>query len=197
MIGESDDAYVPDSPSFAILFLLKCGTADQWVRFWSGFGPYQLDPDDIDTDGGLYTGLGTIQGLPELSLALNGGYSSLEFNLSGLTAEALALAGADRDIVDSAKIHVGLIDMGPFYVPIGETDWLMRAIAGKPRTKRVGTGEQAIRTITLPATLAFQDTNLTASEFLTPTGQRARSGDDAFCDNTPAYSANTTVKWPA
>jgi hypothetical protein len=197
MIGESDDAYVPDTLSVAFFWLLKCGTPDQWVRFWSGFGNYPHAADAIDTRGGIYTGLGDLQGLPELALALNGAFSGLEFSLSGLTVEALVLAGVDRDLVDGASIHVGMRDLGPFFEPVGGTDWLMRAIAGKPRTKRQGTPPQAVRTVTLPATLAFQDTNLTASQFLTPTGQRARSADDAFCDLTPAYSSNSTVKWPA
>lgn len=196
-IGLSDDAYVADTPSFAIFFLLKCGTEEQWVRFWSGQGLFELPADATDTTGGTYAGVGALLGLPELSGAFNGAYSALDFSLSGFPPEAVAAALEAADLVEWSRLHVGMVDLDHHQAPVGACDWMFRARAGRPAIKRTGQGLRRVRTISLPALTSFGDTRLTASRYLTPTGQRARSADDAFCDLTPAYSSNSTVKWPA
>ena len=194
--GLSDDAFVPDTPSFAIFMLMKCGEPEDYVRFWSGIGDFRLAPDAVDTDGGTYKGLPFPQGLPELSQALNGAFQGIEFSLSGVNTEILRLAGVDRNIVDGARVHLGIMDLGDNHAPVGGCDWLFQAIAGKLIMRRMGQGDQAVRAITLPATTAFKDRLLAPLAYLTPTGQRSRSSDDAFCDMTPAYSAASTIKWP-
>lgn len=195
-IGLSDAAFTPDPPNFIIFFLLKCGTPDQWMRAWSGRGDFPLAADAFDTTGGTYMGLPMPQGLPELSQAINGSFQGLEFSLSGVNAEIMTLAGADRDLVNGAKVHVGVMDLDEHQQPIGSADWLFRAIAAKPTVKRSGQGDLATRTISLPVSTAFKNRHLSPVAYLTPQGQRARSADDAFCDLTPAYSAASTVKWP-
>lgn len=197
MSFDSDPSYVPDPPSFAIFFLLKCGAPDQWVRFWSGEGDYDLPPDTTDTTGGLYHGLGFPMGLPSMSQAINGAASSLEFSLSGVDATAMAMAGIDRQSVDGSPLYVGIVDLDNYQAPLGACDWLLEAQAGKPRTSRSGQGAGALRTITLPAATDFYDRNLAAVAFWSPTGQRARSADDSFFDQIPTMSAGMIIEWPA
>jgi len=197
MSFDSDDAYVPDPPSFAIFFLLKAGEPANWVRLWSGEGDYELPADGTDTTGGLYQGLGFPVGLPSISQAINGAASSLEFTLSGVDATAIAMAGVDRETVNNSLLYVGIVDLDEHQAPLTACDWLLEAQAGKPRTSRVGQGEGALRTITLPASTDFYDRNLAAVAFWSPTGQRARSPDDTFFDQIPAISAGMIIQWPA
>jgi len=195
---ESDAAYVPDPPSFAIFFLMKVGVAAAgWIRVWSGEGDYALLADATDTTGGHYMGLGFPVGLPALSQAINGAATSLEFTLSGVDATALALAGVDRDQVDGSLLYVGIVDLDEHQQPMGSCDWLLEAQAGKPRTARTGRGDGAVRSITLPASTDFFDRNLSAVAYWSPTGQRARSPDDTFFDQIPTISAGMVIEWPA
>lgn len=197
MSFDSDTGYVPDTPSFAIFFLLKAGAAADWVRLWSGEGDYALPADSTDTTGGIYLGLGFPVGLPSISQAINGAASSLEFTLSGVDATAVAMAGVDRHIVDGSMLYVGIVDLDDYQAPVGACDWLLEAMAGKPRTSRTGQGAGAVRTITLPASTDFYDRNLSAVAFWSPTGQRARSADDSFFDQIPTISAGMIIEWPA
>lgn len=198
MSFESDPAYVPDPPSFAIFFLMKVGADPaNWVRVWSGDGDFDLPADATDTVGGRYVGLGFPIGLPELSQAINGAATSLEFTLSGVDATALRLAGVERDEVDGSLIYVGLVDLDESQQPATACDWLLEAQAGKPRVSRVGQSDTAVRTITLPASTDFFDRNLAATAYWSPTGQRARSPTDTFFDLIPTISQGMVIEWPA
>lgn len=196
-MGASDEAYVADTDSFAIFFLLKCGTPDQWVRATTIWGGAPVEADAIDTTGGAYWGLPFPTGLPELSQVINGTFQGIEITLSGLsvTNELQELVKVDRDLVNGARLHIGVMDLDERQQPASALDWLFEAQAGWPRIQRIGKSPTAFRSVTLPATAAFKDRNLAPIAYWTPQGQRARSADDAFCDNTPAYSAISTIKW--
>lgn len=194
--GLSDDDFVPDTPSFAIFLLVKCGTPDQHVRACSVAGDYRLPADTIDTTGGIYTGLPFPNGLDQLSQAINGSFAGVDFSMSGVDATVLQLATVSRDLVNGSKVHLGIVDLGENFAPTGPCDWLFQAIAGKPIIRRTGQGDQAVRTVTLPTTTAFKDRHQAPIAYWTSQGQRSRSADDGFCDLTSAYSAQSTVKWP-
>lgn len=197
-VGLSDEAYVADTPSFAIFFLLKCGEPEQWLRACSVWGDFEVEADAFDTTGGIYKFLPFPTGLDELSQAINGTFQGVEFSMAGtlVTAEVLQLAGIDRELVNGSLINIGIMDLGERQQPAGTLDWLFEAQAGWPKVQRFGRYPQAMRSISLPATAAYKDRHLAPIAYLTPQGQRARSADDAFCDLTPAYSSNSTVKWP-
>lgn len=197
MSFDSDETYVPDTPNFAIFFLLKCGEPEQWVRLWSGEGDFDLSADDFDTTGGRYISLGFPVGLPAISQAINGASTTLEFSLSGVDATALRMAGVDRDLVDGSIIHVGIMDLDEHQQPASGCDWLLEARAGKPRVSRTGRSEGALRTITLPASTDFTDRNRAAIAWWSPTSQRVRSPDDTFFDQVPAITAGMVISWPA
>lgn len=197
MSFESDGSYQPDTPNFAIFWLLKVGDAPTgWVRLWSGAGDFDLPADDTDTTGGRYVSLGFPLGLPAFSQAINGAAASVEFSLSGVDAEAMRLVGVDRDQVDGALVYVGIMDLDEHQQPASTCDWLMEAQAAKPRVSRTGQGSRAVRTISLPCVTDFFDRNLAATAYWSPTGQRSRSGDDAFFDLIPTISAGMVIEWP-
>lgn len=196
MSGDSDLAYVPDTPSFAIFFLLKAGDEHDWVRLWSGDGDYALEPDATDTGGGIYSSVGFPAGLPALTQVINGAFAALDFTLSGVSALGLALAGVDRDLVNGALVYVGLVDLGAGQAAAGAVDWILTAEAGKPRTRRVAQAEGAERSVTLPTSTALRDRNRAPFSFWTRIGQRNRSADDSFCDRVSLYALDATVQWP-
>jgi hypothetical protein len=197
MSFDSDDSYVPDPPSFGIFFLIKAGDAASWVRVWSGDGFYDLPADGTDTSGGRYMGIGFPVGLPAISQAINGTSSNIEFSMSGVDATALRLAGADRNLVNGALVYLGLVDIDEHQQPTTSCDWILEGQAGKPRVSRVGRDEGALRTISLPVSTEFVDRNRAAIAWWSPSGQRARSADDAFCDQVPTISAGGVYTWPA
>lgn len=193
----SDDGYQPETRDFAIYFLLKAGTPDKWVRFWSGENDRQLPPDDFDTAGGLYLPIGMPGGLPVISGALNGTYNVGEFAMSGVNQSAIQLLGEDRHLVNGAQIHIGLQDMGPYETPIGSVDWLGTFFAGKPGFRRQVSELGTTRTIFVPWVSGFFDRNLGRAAILSPESQRRRSPGDAACDFLPRIQAGMIIEWPA
>lgn len=194
---ESDAGYVPETPSFGIFFLLKAGAdPEDWSRLWTGEHDFDLPPDETDTAGGRYISVGFPTDLPAFSEAFNGSYVSLALSLSGVDATALRLSGADRDEVDGAAVHLGLIDFDQYAQPIGACDWLFKGTAGLPRASREGSGAGAVCTITLPVIGGMTRRNNAQFQFCSPVSQRIRSSTDAFFDRTPSYNAGTTVTWP-
>lgn len=196
MSYESDSGYVADTRDFAIFFLLKAGTAANWVRLTSVEGGFTVPADSIDTLGGNYTCLGFPTGLPILSEAINGAFDSIDFSLPGVDATAIRLLTTDRAIVTGAAVHVGMIDLDSAQQPVGSIDWLIEGKAAAPRWSRQGQGEGALFTITLPVSTALFERNQSAIAYLTPTGQRSRSSDDAFCDFVTKMQAGMVVDWP-
>lgn len=198
MSGESDAGYLPDGPSYAIFFLLKQGGDPAgWVRLWSGDGLHRLGADAIDTTGGDYIGLGFPANVPALTQCINGAFDNLDFVLSGVDQTAIDLSTVNRDQVFRSPIHVGLCDFDAAAQPIGTPDWLWEAKAGKPRIKRSGQGDTAVRAIVLPSSTAMVDRNVAAYAYWTPADQKARFPTDQGCDYTPSYAEDTTYAWPA
>lgn len=196
-VGLSDAAFVADTPSFAIFFLLRCGEPEQWVRASTVWGDIEVAADAIDTTGGIYRFLPFPTGLETLSQAINGAFQAIDITMSGVavSADVLQLANVDRHLVNGSRAHFGVMDLDERQQPASSLDWLSVAIAGMPRLSRIGQAGQAVRSITLPLTAAFKDRRLAPIAYLTPQGQRARSGDDSFCDRTPGYSAISSVTW--
>lgn len=198
MSFDSDAGYVPDTPNFAIFFLLCAGaTPADWVRLWSGAGDYAFPADAFDTSGGTYIGLGFPLGIPAISQAFNGSASSLEFSLSGVDATALRAAGVDRETVNMSLLYVGLIDLDEHQQPVGTCDWLTEAQAGMPRTQRVGNGSGSVMSVTLPASLDFFDRNLAATNFWSDASQKLRSATDTMFAFIARMNLGMVISWPA
>ncbi|MNE93437.1 hypothetical protein D3C80_1912900 [compost metagenome] len=51
--------------------------------------------------------------------------------------------------------------------------------------------------MTLSVGSAFTDRSRPQLTFMTPTDQRRRSPDDAFCDRVPGYGIDSSIQWPA
>lgn len=196
MIGQSDETYAPDSPAYAIFWLLKVGEPEDWPRLWTGDGDFALSADAVDTTGGTYKSVGFPAGIEAFGQVINGASENIQFSLSGVDATAMRLAGVDRDAVNGSEIHIGMMDFDEFAQPTGPCDWLVELIAGKPRVRREGRDSGAVRTISLPATGGMKDRNMAGFAFWTGASQRRRSSDDAFCDRVTLYTKESTVKWP-
>ena len=66
-----------------------------------------------------------------------------------------------------------------------------------PAVDRDGSNGQVVRRVTLSVGSAFTDRSRPQLTFMTPTDQRRRSPDDAFCDRVPGYGIDSSIQWPA
>lgn len=166
------------------------------LRLWFGLGDFEIGADAIDTTGGVYRGLGELNGLPVLSQLINGVCERVEFSISGVSAEALRLADEDADEVRGASVHVGLSGLDRDFQPLTAPMWLWEGEADTPRFSWDTSSDPQVRTISLSVGSAMMGRRRPRYRNFTGVEQRRISADDAFCDRVPVYSRGSTRKWP-
>jgi hypothetical protein len=177
--------------------LMHIATEPLAVRAWTGVGPFEHAGDTVDVGGGTYLGLGEMQDIPALQQLVNGVASRIELSLSGVDDRLVELADADAPDVRSKAVTLGLQFFDEAWQPLGDTLWIWDGEADVIRTDTVsdpGFGRQ--RTITLSVGSLTTGRRRPVLSFFTRAQQRRRSDDDAFCDRTALYSADTELPWP-
>lgn len=170
---------------------------DTPVRAWTGVGPFEHPGDAVDVTGGTYLGLGEMQDIPALQQLVNGVASRIELSLSGVDDRIVALADADAPDVRSKVVTLGLQFFGSDWQPLGDTLWIWDGEADVIRTDTVSDPSFGrARTVTLSVGSLTTGRRRPVLSFFTRAQQRRRSSDDAFCDRTGLYSADTELKWP-
>lgn len=167
------------------------------VRAWTGVGPIQVDPWGQDTTGGTYLGVGLLGGVPALAQLVNGTAARLDLSLSGVDSTIIDLATGGSDDIRMKPVSVGLIFMGedwqplstPLCVFVGDSDVIRFASQSSPN------GERS-REVTLSIGSVLTGRRRPNYSYWTRAGQRARSGDDAFCDRVAGYNVDSELKWP-
>lgn len=181
--------------------LVKTSGAAGWLRLWGGVGNYAMAANNIDTLGGVYTGLGEVIGMPTLSQLINGVADRIEFQLSGVDPKTLALVDADAETVRSAAVHVALVAFDDAYQAATQPAWVWEGEADVPTVSRQSTMGQdgtieIIRAVSLSVGSVFTGRRRPKMSYLTGVEQRRRSPDDAFCDRVSSYAQGTTDQWP-
>lgn len=163
------------------------------VRLWSGAGDFALPGDALDPDGGLYLGVGTLTNLPEIQSLINGSAERAEFTLSGVDATMAELFDGEADLIEGARLNLGILALGRDWQPVTPMNWLWEA-----EVDAATAGEDGGRmTISLSAGTAMTDRRRLQALYYTGPDQRRRSADDAFCDRVALYTQETTARWPA
>lgn len=175
--------------------------APEPLRLWFGVGDFELDADAIDTVGGVYSGLGELNDLPALSQLINGVFERIELSMSGVSAQALALADEDAESVVGAGTHFAILGLDGDWQPTSAAKWLWEGGADTPRfswdTSASPEGEVThTRTIALSVGTAMTGRKRPPWRNFTGVEQRRISADDAFCDRVGLYSRGSTRKWP-
>lgn len=189
-----DDTLRGDRLQPGWLMFVNC---DPPVRVWSGSQNFKLGaasgPDAI---GGLYLGLGVLVGVPSLKVPINGAFSQHIFSLSGVSAEAMRLANADRDTVRGATVAWARIELDADSQPIGDPLWLWKGWVGSPRVTRDGSSVPPLRTIALVTASGSVRRRVRQFGYWTGPQQRARDPIDSACDQVSTYARGTDVIWP-
>jgi hypothetical protein len=170
---------------------------DTPVRAWTGVGTFPHPGDAVDATGGDYLGLGEMQDIPALQQLVNGVASRVELSLSGVDDRIVALADADAADVRSKIVSLGLQFFDEAWQPLGDTLWIWDGEADVIRTDTVS-GPDFVRSriVTLSVGSITTGRRRPKLNHFTRAQQRRRSSDDAFCDRTGLYSADTELKWP-
>lgn len=176
------------------ILLLRMAT-DPVVRVWSGAGPLAVPTDTVETEDTPYSGLGELLNLPAVEQLINGVSQKVSFTVSGVSAEMLALAQADRATVRGATVWIGTLILDDDLQPVDGVDWEWRGKADTLELASTPNGDDRVRTVTL--TVAAADATRTRADlaFFTDADQRRRSPDDLFFNQIASYSAGTTVRF--
>ncbi|HEY1630793.1 MAG TPA: hypothetical protein VGF56_05725 [Rhizomicrobium sp.] len=193
MTGLTQDQLRSDRNPPAWFFFMQTDTP---VRIWSGVGDFRLPSDSVDTAGGVYRGLGIFVQIPSIRVPLNGAMIRHEFALSGVTAEVLRLANADRATVRGAEVFWGLTMLGPDKQPMASVAWFWNGVADTPKAARTGSQQPVTRTVSLSVGTGEVGRKQKNLWRWTGIDQRLRSPTDAFCDRVVLYNSQTTERWP-
>lgn len=169
------------------------------LHLWMGVNDVPIGIPSLDGNGTVYIGAGRLLGIPELELLINGVADKIEFGLSGVTAEHLALVEAGAPAVRGALCTVGFAPLDSRYQPMtqiiplwcGSADYW--AMEQQPATKPT---DPPTRTIML--SVGAGDTTRAVPKLLsfTPAYQKLVSATDEFCSRVSRYVQSYQVSWP-
>lgn len=184
-----------DAPRWSIFFLMHCKT--ETVRAWLGVGDYELGPDDVDEEGGVYQGIGLVGDIPALRQLVGGVAERVEFSLNGADETTFRLSDDQVEEVRGAPVHVGIIFFDDAWQAVAPVAWVWEGTADVPSVDMSSNGTTFVRAVKLSVGSAFTDRSRPQLGFYTDKDQRRRSPTDAFCARVAAYSVESTIVWPA
>lgn len=168
------------------------------IRLWAGVGERRLPVDAIEGDpSNLYSGCGELIGFPELNQLINGVAQRVDFSLSGVgvTAEAVAIADGEADLIDGVTAHVGIYRYGDDDRGVGPVKWLWEGVADVLTLSSADAGDggaDQVRSMGVGVTTMFSFRKKARAVLWTGKDQRKRSSDDAMCDLVNQYSPEST-----
>lgn len=171
------------------------------VRIWLGVGDIKPGKNAIDTTGQTYKGFGQLRDIPEFQQLLNGQAERVEFTLSGVSSDILAIAGADDAPNVKAKdcaLGFGLLS-DDWSQLLANIHWIRKYRADFLSARQElseDLDQPIIRTVALSVGSRHTGRRRPALSFFTNQDQQRRSADDKFCERTPLYSQDVTKRWP-
>lgn len=180
---------------YSLFFLLQAASGP--ARAWLGVGDYALPPDDVDTAGGTYLGIGLVGDIPALSQLVGGLAERVEFTLNGADDLTLSLADDQANEVRNAAVNVGIVFFDQNWKAVDPVAWLWDGVADVPAVDRQSNDTTVTRRVSLSVGSAFTDRTRPRLAFYTDPDQRRRSSTDSFCSRVARYTVESTVIWPA
>lgn len=176
----------------SVLFRLAC---DPPVYLWSGYGPLETSPDDIDPSGAEWRGAAELVSVPALKQLINGEADRIEVRVSGVSPYTLRLAHEDRASVKGAPANIGIIEFDDAWQQDGGIKWQWTGVGGVIVTESVQTDGGRQWSVTL--SMASSDTLLSNPRlsFFTAADQAKRSPTDQFCSHVAGISQGTTRRF--
>lgn len=170
------------------------------VRLWLGIGNIEAGVNVFDATGATYQGFGEIQNVPEFNQMINGAASRVEFSLSGVSGDVLALAsGDDAEDVKGKDVAVGLGVFSPSWALLGSVKWFANYTADYLSVQQSPTDDPAtpiVRTVTLSCGSLMTGRRRPSFAYLSHQDQYARSPGDYFCSLVGQYAHGFNKAWP-
>jgi hypothetical protein len=187
-----------DVQNIAVFFRLE--TEPDPVRLWLGFGHFSTT-NTLDTDGAVYKGFGEIYDIPSFTQNLNGAATRVDFSISGVTGEVLAIAsGNDAESIQGKRVDVGIGFFGTDWSTLlGDVHWCASYIADVLSVQQAETTDPEqpiIRKIVLSAGSRLTARRRPGLSYLTNSDQQAHSSGDMFCNLVGRYAHGFTKPWP-
>ncbi len=201
-VSLSDDeinALASDTQRIGIFFRLA---TDPVVRLWLGVGDIEPGANAYDATNETYSGLGQLMDVPALQQLVNGVADRVTFHVSGVTAEASAMAAGEANLVKNKAVAVGICLFGADWRQLGIPIWIWRGTADfvTRQQQSSGSGSQGdpvmiTRVVELSVGSLFTSRRRRGLSYLTDHDQQARHPGDRFCERT-ALMAGTNKVWP-
>lgn len=167
------------------------------LRLWSGAGPFAVPSDTVEPGGATYLGVGDLVGLPAVQQLINAQGERVQFALSGISAETMALADEDADEVRGAVVRLGFAVLDAGWQLLSPVAWLWTGEGDSVDVQRAaGEDGSVVRTVSLSVGSMFNSRRRARLSYYSDAEQRRRSPDDRFCERVSLYTASTTKDWP-
>ena len=182
-----------DKANRGVFFRLS--TTPEPVRVWTGRPPIRLNANDLDPEPQIYSGVGSVAGLPELDRLINGEARRVDIVLSGLQKQVADIIDSEFADLNSQGLQArfGHRRYDRLWQPTSDVRWVWDGILDEVAFDVSPDETGQLWTVTLSMSTANVDRRRPGLKFWTP--QRATTGDKGF-DNIPGYSEGTTRIWP-
>jgi hypothetical protein len=198
MIFTDDELAALAADTVSIGVFLRLDTVPV-IRLWLGFGDIAPGINVLDPSGATYHGFGELRDVPAFKQLLNGAAERVEFTLSGVSGDLLALAsGDDADAVKGKAAVLGFALMNPRWALIGPVHWSAFYVADYLSISQQPADALSplIRTITLSCGSRFTGRRRPAFSYFSDQDQQARFPGDKFCSLTKNYAHGFNKTWP-
>jgi hypothetical protein len=183
--------------SIGVFFRLE---TDPVVRIWLGAGPIEPGVNVLDATGATYKGVGELAPIPAMKQLINGAAQRVEFSVSGVSGEILAIAsGGDAEQVKGKRCSVGFAVMDGQWQLLGSVKWVQTYTAdflGISQDITEDPNSPIVRTVTLSVGSLTTARRRPSYSYFTNQDQQARSPGDRFCERTPLYATGFQKAWP-
>jgi hypothetical protein len=170
---------------------------DPVVRLWLGVGNIKPGVNAYDPDGVIYQGFGAVQSVPSFKQMINGSAQRVEFTISGVSQDILAVASGDE--VRGKRLSIGLAILDLDWSLLGPVKWCANYTADFIRIEQVAVVDvqaMILRSVTLSCGTLLTGRRRPGLAYFSNQDQQTRFPGDRFCERTPVYANGFSKSWP-
>lgn len=198
--------YVPTSFSSAfangggnLAAFLYVGTSPAPLRLCVGSDEIPFQTTTLDDQDYPYKGCGSLLGIPDFEVLMNGIADVVNLSMSGITPEVLARIATDASPVlgAEARITIGLLDERFQLISSNLPIWSGTADLWWERLEpRRGPKDPRLYTVGLTLQSGDSSRAFSSMSMFTDQAQQTASPGDRFCERTSRYIVGVGVAWP-
>jgi hypothetical protein len=173
------------------------------MLLWGGVGDMDLPEDLVLMSAMKAQGMGELVDIPPVQQLVNGLAERIDFTLSGVSANILALASGDAPEVRGSPCSLGFMVFGSStdtvgaWQPLSPVSWMWDGVCDvvKGATGPVDEQGDRVRSVSLSVGSLFTARKRSSIAYWTDAEQRKRSPDDSFCDHVAALNSGVTKRF--